>query len=94
MKRDNIYYDDHTSGKRAFAYIMSDVVGLQNSSGQRVTVNESCEQTASGNTRDQAFMAPNDYAVHNWYRMQFYIQLMLRTQRHGIQKRHGERVGL
>ncbi|KJF94098.1 hypothetical protein UB34_19325 [Photobacterium leiognathi] len=80
MKRDNIYYDDHTSGKRAFAFIMSDVVGLQNSNGRRVIVNESCEQASSGNTRHESMFAQDGYADFNWYRMQFYVQLMLRTQ--------------
>ena len=80
--------DEHSSGKLAFANIMYDVVGLTNSAGERVIVDNACQVVSTGGLeRHDELLQGAGYVDHNWYRMQFYIQLMLRTQ--GMTFRNG-----
>ena len=71
--------DSHSSTKRFFSVFMSDVAGLVNDSGQRIVVDEKCEVLGTGEDRYEVMWKGNAYVERNWYRMSFYIQMLLRS---------------
>ncbi|ADN77311.1 conserved hypothetical protein [Ferrimonas balearica DSM 9799] len=71
--------DTHMNHKSLFYAFMSDAAGVQDQAGERVVLRENCQILDSGTDRYQAPWASNDYAVHNGYRMAFYIQMALRA---------------
>lgn len=79
------YY--RSSGKKTFSFIMSDILNLKNSDGDRVIVDDYCKVISQGETRHEAMFRGDAYAEHRLYRMHFYVQLMLRTQ--GMEFRNG-----
>ncbi|WP_246814759.1 ImpA family metalloprotease [Ferrimonas balearica] len=75
-------FDRHMNHKTLFFAFMSDVNGAVNQAGERVVLKEDCTLLDSGEDRYEAPWASDKYAVHNGYRMAFYIQMALRA--HGL----------
>ncbi|MBY5980412.1 ImpA family metalloprotease [Ferrimonas balearica] len=73
--------DTHMNHKSLFYVFMSDVVPVRNEDGEPVILNENCEILDSGLDRYEAPWASDKYAVHNGYRMAFYIQMALRAHK-------------
>lgn len=71
--------DGHMNHKDLFYVFMSDAAQLKNSADERVVVNRDCEVMDKGQDRFTVPWQSNDYAVHNGYRMAFYIQMALRA---------------
>ncbi|WP_064608448.1 ImpA family metalloprotease [Photobacterium sp. J15] len=71
--------DGHMNHKELFYVFMSDAAHVTNSSNQRVVLNHKCKvMEADATDRFTAPWKSNAYAVHNGYRMAFYIQMALR----------------
>lgn len=73
-------YINFSSGEKTFSFIMSDILNLKNSDGDRVIVDDYCKVISQGVTRHEAMFRGDAYAEHRLYSMHFYVQLMLRTQ--------------
>ncbi|UXI04152.1 ImpA family metalloprotease [Photobacterium sp. TY1-4] len=71
--------DSHMNHKDLFYVFMSDAAQLKNSANERVVVNSQCNVMDAGQDRFTVPWKNNDYAVHNGYRMAFYIQMALRA---------------
>ena len=82
--------DSHSSTKRFFSVFMSDVAGLVNDSGERIVVDEKCKVLGTGEDRYEVMWKGNAYVERNWYRMSFYIQMLLRS--HGLNIRDGTKL--
>lgn len=74
--------DGHMNHKDLFYVFMSDAVGTTDTSGKRVVFGANCKVLDAGEDRYTAPWASNAYAVHNGYRMGFYIQMALKA--HGM----------
>ncbi|SIR03887.1 Peptidase M60, enhancin and enhancin-like [Shewanella morhuae] len=74
--------DGHMNHKDLFYVFMSDAAGTTDTSGKRVVFGANCKVLNSGEDRYTAPWASNAYAVHNGYRMAFYIQMALKA--HGM----------
>ncbi|PIW62219.1 ImpA family metalloprotease [Shewanella sp. CG12_big_fil_rev_8_21_14_0_65_47_15] len=74
--------DGHMDHKDLFYVFMSDAAGTTDTSGKRVVFGANCKVLDVGEDRYTAPWASNAYAVHNGYRMAFYIQMALKA--HGI----------
>lgn len=74
--------DGHMNHKDLFYVFMSDAVGTTDTSGKRVVFGANCKVLDAGEDRYTAPWASNAYAVHNGYRMAFYIQMALKA--HGM----------
>lgn len=77
-----IITDGHMNHKDLFYVFMSDAAATTNTSGERVIFGANCKVLDAGSDRYTAPWASNAYAVHNGYRMAFYIQMALKA--HGI----------
>lgn len=77
----NILYDGHMNHKSIFYAFMSDVANINDSKGNRVVLSDNCRIMDAGTSRYIAPWQSNDYAVHNGYRMGFYIQMALRADK-------------
>ncbi|WP_273859817.1 ImpA family metalloprotease [Photobacterium sp. GSS17] len=73
--------DGHMNHKDLFYVFMSDAAGVTNTQGERVVVDSRCQVMDSGADRFTVPWQSNDYAVHNGYRMAFYIQMALRLDK-------------
>lgn len=73
--------DSHMNHKDLFYVFMSDAANLTDSSGKRVVYNRLCRVMDSGEDRYTVPWKRNDYAIHNGYRMSFYIQMALKAHR-------------
>nr|WP_320126824.1 ImpA family metalloprotease [uncultured Shewanella sp.] len=71
--------DGHMNHKDLFYVFMSDAAGTTNTSGKRVVFGANCKVLDAGEDRYTAPWASNAYAVHNGYRMSFYIQMALKA---------------
>ncbi|MDE1351609.1 ImpA family metalloprotease [Vibrio aestuarianus] len=71
--------DSHMNHKDLFYVFMSDAAGVKNTVGSRVILNANCKVMDAGSDRYEAPWKSNNYAVHNGYRMAFYIQMALRA---------------
>ncbi|MDV5247340.1 ImpA family metalloprotease [Shewanella xiamenensis] len=78
----DIIKDGHMNHKDLFYVFMSDAIGTKDTSGKRVVFGANCKVLDIGEDRYTAPWASNDYAVHNGYRMGFYIQMALKA--HGM----------
>ncbi|MFB2776434.1 ImpA family metalloprotease [Shewanella xiamenensis] len=78
----NTINDGHMNHKDLFYVFMSDAIGTKDTSGKRVVFGANCKVLDIGEDRYTAPWASNDYAVHNGYRMGFYIQMALKA--HGM----------
>ncbi len=78
----NTINDGHMNHKDLFYVFMSDAVGTTDTSGKRVVFGANCKVLDAGEDRYTAPWASNAYAVHNGYRMGFYIQMALKA--HGM----------
>ncbi|NLS14509.1 hypothetical protein HGP28_16725 [Vibrio sp. SM6] len=76
--------DSHMNHKDVFNVVMSDILNLTDSSGSRVLFDRSCTVYPDGISRFVAPWQSNAYAVHNSYRMGFYIQLLLQIEQFEI----------
>ncbi|MFB2685750.1 ImpA family metalloprotease [Shewanella mangrovisoli] len=74
--------DGHMNHKDLFYVFMSDAAGTTDTSGKRVVFGANCKVLDVGEDRYTAPWASNAYAVHNGYRMAFYIQMALKA--HGM----------
>ena len=74
--------DGHMNHKDLFYVFMSDAAGTKDTSGKRVVFGANCKVIDAGEDRYTAPWASNAYAVHNGYRMAFYIQMALKA--HGM----------
>ena len=74
--------DGHMNHKDLFYVFMSDAAGTKDTRGKRVVFGANCKVLDAGEDRYTAPWASNAYAVHNGYRMVFYIQMALKA--HGI----------
>ncbi|MCV5360081.1 hypothetical protein OFM87_30455, partial [Escherichia coli] len=54
---------------------------VRDRSGNRVVLGANCQVLDTGESRYEAPWKSNAYAVHNGYRMAFYIQMALRAHR-------------
>ncbi|MBY6186535.1 ImpA family metalloprotease [Marinobacter hydrocarbonoclasticus] len=77
----SVIIDTHMNHKALFFGFMSDAAGTVDSEGNRVVLGNNCRVMDSGSNRYEAAWASNDYAIHNGYRMAFYIQMALRAHR-------------
>ncbi|QDZ89519.1 ImpA family metalloprotease [Shewanella decolorationis] len=75
----NTINDGHMNHKDLFYVFMSDAVGTTDTSGKRVVFGANCKVLDAGEDRYTAPWASNAYAVHNGYRMAFYIQMALKA---------------
>ncbi|AZQ11528.1 hypothetical protein STH12_02450 [Shewanella khirikhana] len=66
--------------KDLFFVFMSDAAAVKNSSGNRVVLDGNC-RVLDGSSRYESPWKSNAYAVHNGYRMAFYIQMALRAHK-------------
>ncbi|QSX37630.1 ImpA family metalloprotease [Shewanella sedimentimangrovi] len=73
--------DGHMNHKDLFYAFMSDAAKLTDGSGNRVVLAPNCQAMDSGADRYEAPWKSNAYAVHNGYRMAFYVQMVLRAHR-------------
>lgn len=78
----NTINDGHMNHKDLFYVFMSDAAGTTDTSGKRVVFGANCKVLDIGEDRYTAPWASNAYAVHNGYRMAFYIQMALKA--HGM----------
>ncbi|MGL4516272.1 MAG: ImpA family metalloprotease, partial [Shewanella sp.] len=78
----DIIKDGHMNHKDLFYVFMSDAAGTTDTSGKRVVFGANCKVLDIGEDRYTAPWASNAYAVHNGYRMAFYIQMALKA--HGM----------
>lgn len=83
--------DGHMNHKDLFYVFMSDAAGVTDKSGNRVVLGANCKVLDAGESRYEAPWKSNAYAVHNGYRMAFYIQMALRA--HGMVLADGTRLG-
>jgi hypothetical protein len=74
--------DGHMNHKDLFYVFMSDAAGTTDTRGKRVVFGANCKVLDAGEDRYTAPWASNAYAVHNGYRMAFYIQMALKA--HGM----------
>lgn len=74
--------DGHMNHKDLFYVFMSDAAGTTDTSGKRLVFGANCKVLDVGEDRYTAPWASNAYAVHNGYRMAFYIQMALKA--HGM----------
>ncbi|MBT1444030.1 ImpA family metalloprotease [Shewanella sp. JM162201] len=86
----NVITDGHMNHKDLFYVFMSDAAKVKNSSGNRVVLGANCKVLDAGDSRYEAPWKSNSYAVHNGYRMAFYIQMALRA--HGMELADGTRL--
>ncbi|MFC3912867.1 ImpA family metalloprotease [Pseudaeromonas sharmana] len=70
--------DGHMNHKDLFYVFMSDVLQRKDASGNRQVVGANCQPLDSGDRYEGPWKS-NAYAVHNGYRMAFYIQMALRA---------------
>ncbi|MCG9789790.1 hypothetical protein L1D61_21700 [Vibrio mediterranei] len=82
--------DDHMNHKDLFYVFMSDAAEVKDSDGNRVVLGANCKILDAGSNRYEAPWKSNKYAVHNGYRMAFYIQMALRS--HNMQMVDGTRL--
>ena len=82
--------DGHMNHKDLFYVFMSDAAEVKDSDGNRVVLGANCKTLDAGSNRYEAPWKSNNYAVHNGYRMAFYIQMALRS--HGMQMADGTRL--
>ncbi|WP_421252357.1 ImpA family metalloprotease [Aeromonas sp. 600724] len=73
--------DGHMNHKDLFYVFMSDAAQVRDRSGNRVVLGANCKVLDTGESRYEAPWKSNAYAVHNGYRMAFYIQMALRAHR-------------
>ena len=74
--------DGHMNHKDLFYVFMSDAAKTTDTSGKRVVFGANCKVLDVGEDRYTAPWTSNAYAVHNGYRMAFYIQMALKA--HGM----------
>ncbi|MCH1930805.1 ImpA family metalloprotease [Shewanella sp. A25] len=79
--------DGHMNHKDLFYVFMSDAAATTDSNGNRIVFNANCKVIDTGTDRYTAPWANNSYAVHNGYRMAFYIQMALKA--HGMTMANG-----
>ena len=82
--------DGHMNHKDLFYAFMSDAAGVKDKSGNRVVLGANCKVLDAGESRYEAPWQSNAYAIHNGYRMAFYIQMALRA--HGMRLADGTRL--
>ncbi|NMH66941.1 ImpA family metalloprotease [Shewanella salipaludis] len=82
--------DGHMNNKDLFYVFMSDAAGTTDASGKRVVFGADCKPMDAGEDRYTAPWQSNSYAVHNGYRMAFYIQMALKA--HGMTLGDGTRL--
>ncbi|WP_421187423.1 ImpA family metalloprotease [Aeromonas enteropelogenes] len=82
--------DGHMNHKDLFYVFMSDVAQVKNKHGERVVLDRNCKVLDVGDSRYEAPWKSEEYAVHNGYRMAFYIQMALRS--HGMLLADGTRL--
>ena len=70
--------DGHMNHKDLFYVFMSDVLQRKDASGNRQVLGTNCQPLDSGDRYEGPWKS-NAYAVHNGYRMAFYIQMALRA---------------
>ena len=70
--------DGHMNHKDLFYVFMSDVLQRKDASGNRQVLGANCQPLDSGDRYEGPWKS-NAYAVHNGYRMAFYIQMALRA---------------
>jgi len=70
--------DGHMNHKDLFYVFMSDVLQRQDANGNRQVLGANCQPLDSGDRYEGPWQS-NAYAVHNGYRMAFYIQMALRA---------------
>ncbi len=70
--------DGHMNHKDLFYVFMSDVLQRKDASGNRQVLGSNCQPLDSGDRYEGPWKS-NAYAVHNGYRMAFYIQMALRA---------------
>ena len=73
--------DVHANQKELFYVFMSDALQLKDSAGNKVVVNGSCKIIPDGDDRYTAPWSSNEYAIHNGYRMTYYLQMALRADK-------------
>ncbi|MGL5390328.1 MAG: ImpA family metalloprotease, partial [Shewanella sp.] len=83
--------DGHMNHKDLFYVFMSDALGAKDKNGKRVVFGSNCQVLDSGADRYTAPWASNAYAVHNGYRMGFYIQMALKA--HDMSMANGTPLG-
>lgn len=76
--------DGHTNHKDLFNVFMSDAIGITGEDDNRLVFNRKCEALPDGESRFVAPWKSNDYAIHNSYRMSFYIQLALHFDKQNL----------
>ncbi|MCL2914674.1 ImpA family metalloprotease [Shewanella corallii] len=86
----DVITDGHMNHKDLFYVFMSDATGTKNSTGERVVLGANCNVLDQGSSRYEAPWYSNNYAIHNGYRMAFYIQMALRA--HGMEMTDGTRL--
>lgn len=86
----NTITDGHMNHKDLFYVFMSDAAAIKNASNERVVLGANCKVLDVGNDRYEAPWKSNNYAVHNGYRMAFYIQMALRA--HGMTLSDGTKL--
>lgn len=76
--------DGHMNQKDLFYVFMSDAAQVKNAADDRVVVGSNCKVLDEGTDRFVAPWKSNAYAVHNGYRMAFYIQMALRADQQAM----------
>lgn len=77
----NAITDGHMNHKDLFYVFMSDAAQVKDAEDNRVVLGSNCSTLDEGGDRFTAPWKSNAYAVHNGYRMGFYIQMALRADR-------------
>ncbi|MBW3164725.1 ImpA family metalloprotease [Ferrimonas balearica] len=86
----SIIRSGNANHKELFFAFMSDVTQRRNAEGERVVYkNAACGSFGTGD-RYQAPWQSNSYAIHNGYRMTFYLQMALRA--HGMTMANGTKL--
>ncbi len=70
------------NNKDLFYVFMSDAANIKDNSGQRLIYDANCKLISSGVDRYEGLWESNAYAIHNSYRMTFYIQMAFKA--HGM----------
>nr|WP_246814076.1 ImpA family metalloprotease [Ferrimonas balearica] len=86
----SVLRDTHSNQKELFFAFMSDVTQRRNAEGERVVYKNAACGTYGTGDRYQAPWQSNVYAIHNGYRMTFYLQMALRA--HGLTMANGTKL--
>lgn len=76
--------DDHYDPLDVYSVIMSELRGLRDNQGSPVIYSSTCEAYEVDGVTANRYTAPwqsNEYAIYNSYRMGFYIQMMLHSDK-------------